>query len=205
MRLLILGATGKTGTRLIDLALARGHAVTAFVRSPSKLAGSSSRIQIVGGDPRSATELSRVMPGHDVVLSALGVRPPAAFRPHSLVGDCAASTVAAMDSSGVKRLILVSAAVLFDEKGLYIAFFKWLLKHTIRDLSAAEDIVRAAPVDWTIARPPRLTGASETTYRSATGALPPRGYSMSYPALATFMLDAAEGHTHVREIVGLAG
>jgi putative NADH-flavin reductase len=37
MRLLILGANGKTGTQLVDLALARGHEVTAFVRSPAKV------------------------------------------------------------------------------------------------------------------------------------------------------------------------
>ena len=30
MRLLILGANGKTGTQLVDLALARDHEVTAF-------------------------------------------------------------------------------------------------------------------------------------------------------------------------------
>jgi putative NADH-flavin reductase len=205
MRLLILGATGKTGTQLVDLAARRGHSVTAFVRSPSKLARINPGLEVVRGDPHSTDELSRVLPGHDAVLSALGVRPPAAFRPHSLVEDCAASTIAAMTTIGVKRLILVSAAVLFPEKGLYIAFFQWLLKHTIRDLAAAEDLVRATPLDWTIARPPRLTGASETTYRSATESLPPRGYSMSSRALATFILDAAEGHTHVRETVGLAG
>ena len=33
MRLLILGANGKTGTQLVDLALARDHEVTAFVRA----------------------------------------------------------------------------------------------------------------------------------------------------------------------------
>src|SRR5215467_6664558 len=34
MRLFILGATGRTGAELVDQALARGHAVTAFVRAP---------------------------------------------------------------------------------------------------------------------------------------------------------------------------
>src|SRR4051812_15200896 len=37
MRCFILGATGKTGTQLLDLALHNGHTVTAFVRSPRKL------------------------------------------------------------------------------------------------------------------------------------------------------------------------
>ena len=36
MHLFILGANGKTGKQLIDLALARSHQVTAFVRHPIK-------------------------------------------------------------------------------------------------------------------------------------------------------------------------
>src|SRR5262245_55237268 len=113
MRLFILGANGKTGTQLVDLALARGHQVTAFVRSPGKVARQHPRLEVRKGDPHSVDELARALPWHDVVLSALGVRPPQAFRPHTLVEDCAASTVAAMTRAGVKRLVLVSAAVLF--------------------------------------------------------------------------------------------
>lgn len=111
MRLFILGANGKTGTQLIDLALARGHEVTAFVRSPAKITRRHPLLQVQRGDPHSTDELAGALPGHDVVLSALGVRPPQAFRPHTLVQECAASTVAAMTRAGVKRLVLLSAAV----------------------------------------------------------------------------------------------
>jgi putative NADH-flavin reductase len=204
MRLFILGANGKTGTQLIDLALARGHEVTAFVRSPAKITRRHPLLQVQRGDPHSTDELASALPGHDVVLSALGVRPPQAFRPHTLVEECAASTVAAMTRSGVSRLVLVSAAVLFPEKGLRFAFFRWLLTHVMRDLGTAEEIVRATPLDWTIVRPPRLTDRPEDTYRSRRDALPVDGFSMSFRGVAAFMLDAAEQHTHVHEIVGLA-
>ena len=109
MRVFILGANGHTGTQLIDLALARAHEVTAFVRSPEKVTRRHPLLHLVRGDPQSVDALAAALPGHDVVLSALGVRPPQAFRPHTLVEDCAASTVAAMTRAGVKRLVLVSA------------------------------------------------------------------------------------------------
>ena len=204
MRLFILGANGKTGTQLVDLALARDHDVTAFVRSPAKVTRGHPRLQVQRGDPHSADELARALPGHDVVLSALGVRPPEAFRPHTLVQECAASTVAAMTRAGVRRLVLVSAAVLFPEKGLRFAFFRWLLTHVRRDLGTAEEIVRATPLDWTIARPPRLIEKPDETYRSRPDALPVDGFSMSFRAVGAFMLDAVEHQTHVHEIVGLA-
>jgi putative NADH-flavin reductase len=205
MRLFVIGATGHTGTHVIDLALARGHAVTAFVRSPHKIARQHERLAIVRGDPRSTDELARALPGHDAVVSALGVRPPQAFRRHSLVADCAASTVAAMTRAGVGRLLLVSAAVLFPLEGLRFAFFRWLLANIARDLGAAEEIVRAAPLGWTIVRPPRLVEGRDERYRTERDALPVAGLVMSFRAVAAFMLDAAERGAHVQETVGLAG
>jgi putative NADH-flavin reductase len=204
MRLFILGATGKTGTQLVDLALARGHAVTAFVRSPAKIQRQHALLTVVRGDPRDTEGLAQALPGHDAVLSALGVRPPEAFRRHTLVQECAASTVAAMTRARVSRLVLLSAAVLFPEKGLLFAFFRRLLAHIARDLGAAEDIVRATPLEWTIARPPRLVDKADETYRSTRDALPAGGFTMSFRAVAAFMLDAAEARAYTRELVGLA-
>lgn len=204
MRIFIIGATGSTGRQLIDLALARGHAVTAFVRSPAKLeAQAHPRLAVVRGDPHDVDALAAALPGHDAVCSALGVRPPAAFRPHTLVEECAASTVAAMTRAHVRRLVLVSVAVLFPLRGLRFVFFRWLLKHIARDHSAAEAIVQATPLEWTIARPPRLTGGRGERYQARDGALPNGGRAMSFRALAGFMLDAIEQHGHVRQIVGL--
>jgi putative NADH-flavin reductase len=204
MRLFILGANGKTGTQMVDLGLARDHDVTAFVRSPGKITRRHPSLTVRAGDPHDVDELAAALPGHDVVLSALGVRPPGAFRPHTLVEECAASTVAAMTRAGVRRLVLVSAAVLFPEKGLRFAFFRRLLKHITRDLESAEQIIRATPLDWTIARPPRLIDRPDEQYRTAIAALPAGGFSMSFRAVAAFALDAVEQRTYVHEIVGLA-
>jgi putative NADH-flavin reductase len=202
-RVFIIGATGKTGTELIDVALARGHRVTAFVRSPGKLQPRD-QLTVIPGDPRSTDELAAALPGHEVVLSALGMRPPRAFRPHTLVQACAASTVAAMTRAGVSRLVLVSAAVLFPLEGAQYLFFRWLLKHIARDLAAAEQIVRATGLDWTIARPPRLVHGNDVRYSKRVDGLPQTALTISFRALATFMLDAVERHEHRRELVGLA-
>jgi putative NADH-flavin reductase len=204
MRLLVLGATGHTGSHVIDIALTRSHDVTAFVRSPQKIVRRDPRLNVVEGDPYSIETLSKALPGHDAVLSALGVRPPQAFRPHTLVEKCAASTVAAMATTGVNRLVLVSAAVLFPEKGMLFAFFRTLLKHIARDIKAAEEIVRSTSLDWTIARPPRLTSGSDAAYRAVRDSLPVKGFAMSFRGVATFMVDAVEQGTFVREVVGLA-
>ncbi|XYH95900.1 NAD(P)-dependent oxidoreductase [Sorangium sp. So ce1128] len=204
MRLLVLGATGRTGQHILDLGLARGHHLTAFVRSPQKIARRDGALTVVAGDPLQADQLARALGGHDAVLSALG--PPAreAFRPSTLLAECAASTVAAMTTAGVQRIAIVSAALLFPEKSLRFTLFRQLLKHHLRDLVAMEAVIQASRCDFTIARPPRLVDARGERYRSAREALPPGAAAMSFRAVAAFLLDCVEQRTHAREIVGLA-
>jgi len=204
MKLFVLGATGHTGTHIVDIALSHSHNVTAFVRSPQKIMLRDQRLRVVAGNPLDVDQLAKEMAGHDAVLSALGVRPPQVFRPHSVVGEGAASTVAAMTKTGVDRIVLVSAAVLFPEKGITFAFFRWLLKHISRDLETAEDIVRSTPFDWTIVRPPRLTNSPDVKFRVLRDTLPRNGSVASFRSVATFMVDTVEQRSHVRELVGLA-
>jgi putative NADH-flavin reductase len=204
MRLFVLGATGNTGTQIVDLALARGHQVTAFVRSPQKITRRESALTVIKGDPLRVSELAHALPGHDAVLSALGPSGLDAFRQSTLLTECAASTVAAMKTAGVGRLGIVSAALLFPEKGLRFVLFRWLLQRHIRDLVSMEAVVRATDFDWTIARPPRLICSPEATYRRSRDALPLGAWEMSFRSVAAFLLDCVEQGTHQREVVGLA-
>lgn len=203
MRLFVLGANGRTGTEIIDLALARGHEITAFVRSPQKL-GRAASLTVVRGDPLRPDSIKAALPGHDAVLSAIGPHPRDVFRPSTLLTDCARATVAAMSASGVSRLAIVSAAVLFPEKGLYFTFFQWLLRHHARDLRSMERLVQASGLAWTIARPPRLIVAPNTKFRALPNALPPGSRAMSFRSVAAFLLDAVEHRSHLDEIVGLS-
>jgi putative NADH-flavin reductase len=202
MRLFVLGATGGTGRQIVTLALARGHEVTAFVRSPQKLQPAD-RLTILQGDPRSRQSLAAALPGHDAVLSTIGPSPREAMRPSSLVTDCARATVDAMIETGVGRLAIASAAVLFPEKGLFFAFFRWFLRHHARDLSAMEDLVRASGLAWTIARPPRLTTAPDAGFQALPSALPHGSWAMSHRAVAAFMLEAVEQRSYIGDVVGL--
>jgi putative NADH-flavin reductase len=204
LRLFVLGATGHIGAQVVDIALARGHSVTAFVRSPGKITRKDPTLTVLEGSPLSADHLARALPGHDAVLSSLGPSTREAFRRSTLMAECAASTVAAMRTARVDRLAIVSAAVLFPQGGLGFAFFRWLLRHHARDLVAMETVVRATSLDWTIARPPRLVASDGETYRHQPDALPADAWSMSYRAVGAFLVDCVEKHEHEHQIVGLA-
>jgi uncharacterized protein len=77
MRLFLLGATGKSGRRILRFALERGHQVTAFVRDQNKLSeifGPSlpQSLQAIAGKIDKSAELAGAMIGHDVVINAAG-------------------------------------------------------------------------------------------------------------------------------------
>jgi hypothetical protein len=79
-----------------------------------------------------------------------------------------------------------------------------LLRHLDPDQAELERVTRASGLDWTIARPTRLTHAEAGTYRAEVGRLPPRAKGISRADVAHFLLGAVERGDHVREIVGLA-
>lgn len=128
------------------------------------------RLRVREGSPLDTDALSDALAGHHAVVSALGLPARQALRPSTFMAECAAVTVAAMDRADVRRLAILSAAVLFPWRGFQFAFFSWILRHRARDLVAMETIVRASHLAWTIARPPRLVHADDTRYREATDA-----------------------------------
>src|ERR1700746_2677606 len=82
------------------------------------------------GDPRSAAELCDPLAGHDAVLSAIG--PPGLGRT-TILRDCARSTVAAMQAEGLRRLLVVSAAMLFQDAGILAAVLRRTLLRNVAE------------------------------------------------------------------------
>jgi putative NADH-flavin reductase len=202
MRVLVLGATGGIGKFVLEFATARGHEVTAFVRSPQKIALKSERLRVVPGDLLHADQLAQVLPGHDVVLSAFG---PATLRRVTTRGEFGVALAAAMEGSGVRRALVVSSGLLFEEQNAIGKLLRGtLFRNLIPDMTALETAMEQDALEWTIVRPPRLTNGPLTkSYSVADGRLP-KGMTVSRACVADFMIKEAERPAHVRQIVGLS-
>ena len=200
MKLFVIGATGRTGREIVQQALERGHYVTAFVRSPESISFTNERLTVLKGNVVDENQLFEAMQNHDAVLSALG--PRKVFKPISLLHDSALATTRAMNRAGVKRLLVLSAAAHFP--GIPNRIVSFILRSHMRDSRAMEEIVQASGLDWTIARPPRLTEEDSTSYRRREGAAPKMGFTLARKAVAAFMLDAIEQQKHFHKIVGIA-
>ncbi len=200
MRIFLLGATGRTGIPFTQQALERGHTVTAFVRSPGKLSVRHDRLQVVAGDPLDGDQLGRALGGHDAVVSALGATSRA---PTTICGDAALSTVAAMKRSGVRRLLVLSSALLYPDIGALGRVIGYFFRHVLVDAQTMEARIAASELDWTILRPPRLTdGKPKAQYRVAHG--PPPAGSIARADLARCLLDIIEDGAHARKVISVS-
>jgi len=199
IRLLVIGATGRTGRLLVEQALGRGHQVTAFVRHTASLMAAPN-LDIAVGDPRRADQLTGALPGHDVAVSILG---HTSAGDATILCDAAAAMLAAMERTGVSRTIVVSQALAFPSANPIVVLLTWVLARTLADSLAMERRVRSAAVDWTIVRPPMLrSGGAPRGYRVHPNEIGGR-WSMQRADLATFLLDEAENGEYRRTIVGV--
>jgi putative NADH-flavin reductase len=107
MKVALVGANGKIGSRILEEALSRGHEVTGIARNPS--AYSHKNLTWVKGDALNTDELAGILKGHDAIISAFGIdwSKPETFHLFSAVAQ---SVISAAKKAGVKRLINVGGA-----------------------------------------------------------------------------------------------
>jgi putative NADH-flavin reductase len=207
MRILVLGATGGTGMQIVRQTVARGHNVTAFVRSPEKLGSFSGLITVKQGNLLDSSALRAVGVGHDAVLSAFGPRVPIAPSETHLLRDFATVLSQALREAGVKRVILESAAFLFKDALIPPAYLlgKLLFPTVVADATAMETIIRESDLEWTLLRPPKLTDGEHTgKYRVREGHLPRFGFSISRANVADCFVRMLEDSSASRKIFGVS-
>ncbi|MBS0253940.1 MAG: NAD(P)H-binding protein [Proteobacteria bacterium] len=144
--LALTGATGFVGQALLDLAGARGLPVRALARRPQP---PRAGVDWVAGDLADAGALARLCSGAAAVIHVAGVvnaPDPAGFEAGNVAGT--AAVLAAAQGAGVRRFVHVSS-LSAREPGLsaYGA-----------SKARAEALVRAAPLEWAMVRPPWIYG-----------------------------------------------
>jgi putative NADH-flavin reductase len=194
MKLVVIGATGGSGSQIVAQALAAGHIVTAIVRRPAAITLQHPRLEVIRGDVFELATLAQPIRGQDAVVSALGVTTTG---PTTLFSTGIANIMQAMQSAGVRRLMCVSASGLDPGPGLLRWLARqvlWLMfKEAYTDMARMEAAVKASDLDWTIVRPPRLTNGPHTgQYPMAVNQHLARGWSISRADLADYIVTHLE-------------
>ena len=211
MNILILGASRGTGALCVKAALAKGHAVTAFSRTPAKLEVTNPALTKVAGDFHDAAAVRRAVAGHDAVIvcaspGSLGTikeKPDYFSRGTKYCID-------AMKELGSRRLVVLSAHGVGDSKPVQSWFQRTflidrLLKGFFRDHDVQERLTRESGLDFVIVRPTRLTNGKAKGKYVRTTELVSVPQSISRADVADFLVEACESTTWVGKSVHLGG
>jgi uncharacterized protein len=108
MKIALIGANGKIGSRILEEALNRGHTVNGIARNPD-FDIEKERLTWVKADALDNDALSIAIKGNDAVISAFGIdwHNPNTYQ---LFSKIAKSIILAAKKSSVKRLINVGGA-----------------------------------------------------------------------------------------------
>ena len=196
-KILVLGATGGTGRRIVSQAIAFGHEVTALVRSPEK-ASDLKGARLIAADVRDEKALREALKGQDAVVSALGT-PASPFREVTLLSTATRALVDAMKAEHVSRLICITGLGAGDSAGhggfvFDNLIFPLLLRKVYADKNRQEAIVRESGLDWVLVRPSILNDKpGRDTIRAFTDVSGFHGGTISRDDVARFVLDQLRG------------
>ena len=215
MQIVLFGATGNVGRRVVAEALRRGHSVRGVVRDPSAVASPDPRVPLAKGDATSAESVAAVSRGADAVVSAVSPRPNARGLPVPSLAVNAQALIDGLPRAGVKRVLFVGGTgslevapgqALMDQPGFPAAYRG--------EAEEGRDALRVwrehgAGLDWTYVSPAAEIGPGERTghYRTTGDAFltDEHGHSrISFEDYAVALLDELESPRHVGRRFGVA-
>lgn len=191
MKMIIFGATGTVGRKLVEQAVAKGYEVTAFVRHPEKWQHTHlAKVILFKGDVLNIEDVEAAVRQQEVVMCALG---------DGKVGKIRAlgtqNIIEAMKKEGIKRLICQTTLGMGESYGNLNFFWKHLmfgilLKRAFKDHQLQEEYILNSNLDYTIVRPSALTdGAITKQYKEGfSGSFQPLSLKISRADVADFML-----------------
>lgn len=197
MRIALIGAGGRVGSRLASEFIARGHTVTGIVRHPEKVSPRE-RLCIVKGDARQADALATRLAVHDVAVSAA-----------RFIDSDPNAVIAAVKASRVPRLLVVGGAASLEvapgKRLLDTPDFPVAYKPEAIAGAAFLDALRQEPeLNWTFVSPSAefVPGSRTERFRLGTDQLLVDDKGRSWISMEDFAIafaDEIEKPTHPRQ------
>ncbi len=199
MKIVVFGATGKTGEIASRNALESGHDVTVFGRSVErKLADDN--VNRIRGNVLDGDAVGMAVAGQDAVLVCLG---PVSTKDRTTLSVGAQNISAAMKEHGVRRIVFISAAGVGDSwpriPWYSKLLFSTMLKTILAEHAREEQIFAADHLDWTAVRAAVLTNKEGSGKVSASNSTPTKTISRS--DLAGFLASQITSDDHVNQVI----
>ncbi len=210
MKILVVGASQGTGALCVKAALAKGHSVSAFSRTPSKLDITHPALTKIAGDFHDPASVRSAVAGHDAVIICAAPKPSAIKETPDYFSRGTKYCIDSMKEHGTKRLVILTAFGCGDSESaagwfFKAVFIKRLLKGFYLDHAVQERMTRESGLEFVIARPTRLTNGIAKGKYVRTAELIGVPSSISRADLADFLVEACESTTWLGKAVQLGG
>lgn len=163
MKIMIIGATGRTGTEVMNQALEAGNDVVAYVRRPEALEPRK-KLTIVGGQLTNQELMRKTASGCDAIVVTLG--PKISERNAKLMAVAIPEIIGAAKKAKVERLVVLSALgvgeTLNNTRYPYRMGAKTFLKGNFTDHSNGESQLNHSGLKWTTVHPGPLFDGEKT-------------------------------------------
>ncbi len=202
MKVIVFGATGKTGQHVLRAALNQGHEVTAFGRSVDRIDIDDPALETHKGDVFDVDSVTGAVAGHDAVIVCLG---STGLRDKTTLATGTAVVIDAMVAHEARRLVLMSAAGVGDSwqqiPRSSRLLFRTMLRNVFNDHQAQEAIVEQSSLDWTIVRAAVLKDNPATGLYTATNTDPNARITRADAAAA--LVDQLDNTTYSRAAISV--
>ena len=149
----VLGGSGFVGRALVAHLLAQGERVRVISRSPDVRARVPTGAELLAGDVFETQFLHKAFDDANAVINLVGIlneRGDDGSGFHKVYVELAQTVIAAMQASGVRRLLQMSALHAGDGES-----------HYLKARGEAETLVCASMLDWTLFRPSVIAGPGD--------------------------------------------
>ncbi|WP_404449699.1 SDR family oxidoreductase [Sutcliffiella horikoshii] len=205
MNILILGATGRVGNQILSHALTDNHQITLLVRDPNKIKMNDVNLTIIQGDVLNEDDIVRVMPGNDLVISALNTDGT------TTLSESMPLIIKAMENEGIQRIITIGTAGILQSR-ITPNLLRYQSSESKRKSTRAAkehhkvfDMLKQTTLKWTIVCPTYLPdGERKGEYRVEHNFLPEGGVEISVPDTAEFAFNQIKSSDYIKSRVGIA-
>jgi uncharacterized protein YbjT (DUF2867 family) len=160
LKIVVLGAAGRTGRLVVAQALTRGDQVVAYVRNPQGIAAIPC-LEIAVGQLDDMLALKAAINSADAVLVCLGTQGKRMKKDVDLMQKSLPPIITAMKEPNVPRLVLLSAYGVGDSArtaGLMArVIYRTLVAAIYRDKERSEALLPGSGLKWTSVYPVILT------------------------------------------------
>ena len=208
MKIAVFAAAGRIGSRIVNEALNRGHAVTAVVRHPENYTLIHQHLKVAKADLFNSQDVETGAFDQDAVVSAYS---PAKGIPASTITEVAIPLINGLKQAHVKRLLIVGGAgslevspgvQLVDTPDFPAEYKSVSLAHR----EALKLYQREKELNWTFVSPSAEIYPGERTgkFRTGTNQLLTDAQGRSHISMedyAVAFIDEIENPMHIREVL----